>query len=219
MASRCPCWRRRLAGWWRLRKRRHWTQPQFRINHLYRSAGSGVVSLGLGGQWTTHSSGQDDITITGLFVEPRWVPPLPFERVSLRRGVCGSTQSIQQLRNVLNGCRVRRGWGRRVCGKSTAERGCGRRTGTTVVRRILNSRAAGRPALGPSIRSPRTRRKWFSLGRRDDRCERHASGPRAASARIATSSVEQSRCKSSRAHGRPSMRRSASSHSAALAAQ
>jgi opacity protein-like surface antigen len=55
-------------------------EPQFRFNRLYRSASSGVVSLGIGGQWTTHSSGPDDITITGAFVEPRWVPALPYER-------------------------------------------------------------------------------------------------------------------------------------------
>jgi len=56
-------------------------EGQFRINHLYRSASSGVFSLGVGGQWTSHTSGADEITITGVFVEPRWVPPLPFERV------------------------------------------------------------------------------------------------------------------------------------------
>lgn len=56
-------------------------EAQFRINHLYRSSSSGVVSLGIGGQWTTHKSGADEITISGIFVEPRWVPPLPFERV------------------------------------------------------------------------------------------------------------------------------------------
>ena len=56
-------------------------EAQLRMNHLYRSAGSGVVSLGVGGQFTTHTSAADEITITGVFVEPRWVPPLPFERV------------------------------------------------------------------------------------------------------------------------------------------
>lgn len=56
-------------------------EPQFRLNRLYRSASAGVVSLGIGGQWTTHSSGADEITITGAFVEPRWVPVMPYERV------------------------------------------------------------------------------------------------------------------------------------------
>lgn len=55
-------------------------EPQFRFNRLYRSAGVGVISLGVGGQWSTHTSGPDDITITGAFVEPRWVPVLPYER-------------------------------------------------------------------------------------------------------------------------------------------
>lgn len=56
-------------------------EPQLRFNRLYRSPTAGVVSLGVGGQWTTHASGADDITITGAFVEPRWVPMLPYERV------------------------------------------------------------------------------------------------------------------------------------------
>ncbi len=56
-------------------------EAQLRINHLYRSPKAGVFSLGVGGQWTSHKSGPDEITITGVFVEPRWVPPLPFERV------------------------------------------------------------------------------------------------------------------------------------------
>jgi hypothetical protein len=42
---------------------------------------SGVLSLGVGGQWTSHTSGIDEITITGGFVEPRWVPAVPYERV------------------------------------------------------------------------------------------------------------------------------------------
>ncbi len=55
-------------------------EPQFRFNRVYRSPTAGVVSLGLGGQWSTHASGPDDITITGGFAEPRWVPVLPYER-------------------------------------------------------------------------------------------------------------------------------------------
>lgn len=55
-------------------------EPQLRFNRLLRSE-RGVLSLGLGGQWTTHTSGVDEITITGGFVEPRWVPALPYERV------------------------------------------------------------------------------------------------------------------------------------------
>lgn len=55
-------------------------EPQLRFNRLLRSS-SGVLSLGVGGQWTNHTSGPDEITITGGFVEPRWVPALPYERV------------------------------------------------------------------------------------------------------------------------------------------
>ncbi len=55
-------------------------EPQLRFNRLFRSPTAGVVSLGVGGQWTTHTAGVDDITITGGFVEPRWVPVLPYER-------------------------------------------------------------------------------------------------------------------------------------------
>ncbi len=55
-------------------------EGQFRFNRLRRSS-SGVISLGIGGQWTTHTSGPDEITITGAFLEPRWVPALSYERV------------------------------------------------------------------------------------------------------------------------------------------
>ena len=49
-------------------------EPQFRINRLYSTESFGALSLGIGGQWTQHSSGGDDLTITGVFLEPRWVP-------------------------------------------------------------------------------------------------------------------------------------------------
>lgn len=55
-------------------------EPQLRFNRLLRSE-KGVLSLGVGGQWTSHTSGNDEITITGGFVEPRFVPVLPYERV------------------------------------------------------------------------------------------------------------------------------------------
>lgn len=51
-------------------------EPQLRFNHLARSESMGTLSLGVGGQWTTHSSGDDELTISGLFLEPRWVPPV-----------------------------------------------------------------------------------------------------------------------------------------------
>jgi len=49
-------------------------EPQFRINRLYATESFGALSVGLGAQWTKHSSGGDELTITGLFLEPRWVP-------------------------------------------------------------------------------------------------------------------------------------------------
>ena len=45
-------------------------EPQFRMNQLY-STSRVVVSLGLGGQWTSHRAGLDTLTITGAFLEPR----------------------------------------------------------------------------------------------------------------------------------------------------
>ena len=53
-------------------------EPQLRFNHLARSESSGTLSLGIGGQWTKHTSGGDELTIAGLFLEPRWVPPVSF---------------------------------------------------------------------------------------------------------------------------------------------
>ena len=53
-------------------------EPQFRFNRVARSESMGTVSLGIGGQWTRHASGPDELTIAGGFVEPRWVPPVSF---------------------------------------------------------------------------------------------------------------------------------------------
>lgn len=53
-------------------------EPQFRFNRIARSESMGTVSLGIGGQWTRHASGSDELTIAGGFVEPRWVPPVSF---------------------------------------------------------------------------------------------------------------------------------------------
>lgn len=53
-------------------------EPQLRFNRLARSESWGTLSLGVGGQWTSHSSGPDEITISGVFIEPRWVPPVSF---------------------------------------------------------------------------------------------------------------------------------------------
>lgn len=49
-------------------------EPQFRFNRVYASESFGALSIGIGGQYTQHSSGGDELTITGAFLEPRWVP-------------------------------------------------------------------------------------------------------------------------------------------------
>jgi hypothetical protein len=51
-------------------------EPQFRFNHIYASEGFGALSLGIGGQYTTHTQGSDKLTISGGFLEPRWVPAI-----------------------------------------------------------------------------------------------------------------------------------------------
>ena len=51
-------------------------EPQIRFNRLYATEGFGALSVGLGGQYTTHSKGGDKLTITGVFLEPRWVPAI-----------------------------------------------------------------------------------------------------------------------------------------------
>lgn len=49
-------------------------EPQLRFNRFLVSETAGVVSLGVGGQYTTHNSGGDELSISGVFLEPRWVP-------------------------------------------------------------------------------------------------------------------------------------------------
>jgi hypothetical protein len=46
-------------------------EGQFRFNHVAASA-NGVLSIGIGGQYTHHSFADGDINITGAFVEPRY---------------------------------------------------------------------------------------------------------------------------------------------------
>ncbi len=48
-------------------------EPQLRFNRLY-SSEKGAVSLGIGGQYTSHKSGSDELNISGVFLEPRFVP-------------------------------------------------------------------------------------------------------------------------------------------------
>ncbi|MCU0634213.1 MAG: hypothetical protein MUE41_05010 [Gemmatimonadaceae bacterium] len=72
-------------------------EPQVRFNWL-KSASRGVISVGIGGQWTRHTSGNDEITIAGVFLEPRWVFPVNSERFApygaLRLGVLQQRSTI-----------------------------------------------------------------------------------------------------------------------------
>ncbi len=49
-------------------------EPQIRFNLAYAKESLGGLTLGLGGQWTSHTAGLDNLKITGVFLEPRWVP-------------------------------------------------------------------------------------------------------------------------------------------------
>jgi hypothetical protein len=53
-------------------------EPQLRFNRIARSESKGTLSLGVGAQWSQHTSAADEITIGGVFLEPRWVPPVSF---------------------------------------------------------------------------------------------------------------------------------------------
>ncbi len=52
-------------------------EVQQRFNRLYGSETLGAVSLGIGGQYTVHTKVRDELRISGIFVEPRWVPATP----------------------------------------------------------------------------------------------------------------------------------------------
>lgn len=49
-------------------------EPQVRYNLAYAKESLGGLTLGLGGQWTSHTASNDNMKITGIFLEPRWVP-------------------------------------------------------------------------------------------------------------------------------------------------
>jgi hypothetical protein len=49
-------------------------EPQLRFNRVYSDEDYGAVSIGVGGQYSTHTKSQDKLVITGVFLEPRWVP-------------------------------------------------------------------------------------------------------------------------------------------------
>ncbi|MCC7052138.1 MAG: hypothetical protein IT355_02655 [Gemmatimonadaceae bacterium] len=48
---------------------------QQRFNRVYASETFGAASIGIGMQYTVHTRAQDKLKITGVFIEPRWVPP------------------------------------------------------------------------------------------------------------------------------------------------
>lgn len=56
-------------------------EPQLRYNRLLTSEKFGALSLGIGGQYTTHTKVQDKLKISGLFFEPRWVPVTGSSRI------------------------------------------------------------------------------------------------------------------------------------------
>ena len=56
-------------------------EPQFRVNRLYATEAFGALSLGLGGQYTVHNKAEDRLQIKGVFLEPRWVPPIGLTHV------------------------------------------------------------------------------------------------------------------------------------------
>lgn len=49
---------------------------QQRFNRIYASEALGALSLGIGAQYTVHAKVQDRLKIAGVFLEPRWVPPI-----------------------------------------------------------------------------------------------------------------------------------------------
>ena len=55
-------------------------EPQLRFNRLYATERYGL-SLGLGLQYTAHTSGPDELQLSGVFVEPRFVPVIGSSRI------------------------------------------------------------------------------------------------------------------------------------------
>lgn len=56
-------------------------EPQFRFNRLYSTETFGALSLGIGGQFTSHARAGSKFSVSGLFLEPRWVPAIKSKRV------------------------------------------------------------------------------------------------------------------------------------------
>jgi hypothetical protein len=51
-------------------------EAQQRFNRVYASESFGAASIGIGLQYTEHTRVRDKLKITGVFLEPRWVPPI-----------------------------------------------------------------------------------------------------------------------------------------------
>jgi hypothetical protein len=56
-------------------------EPQLRFNRLYSSESFGTLTVGVGGQFTRHASGGQNISISGAFLEPRWLPNTSSEKL------------------------------------------------------------------------------------------------------------------------------------------
>lgn len=54
---------------------------QQRFNRIYASETFGATSLGIGLQYTEHTRVLDKLKITGVFIEPRWVPPIGTDEI------------------------------------------------------------------------------------------------------------------------------------------
>ena len=56
-------------------------ETQIRFNRVFSGESFGAISIGIGGQYTTHRESLDKLVITGLFLEPRWVPAFASSRL------------------------------------------------------------------------------------------------------------------------------------------
>ena len=54
---------------------------QQRFSRLYAGESFGALSLGIGGQYTEHVKVRDKLKISGIFIEPRWVPATSSDHV------------------------------------------------------------------------------------------------------------------------------------------
>ncbi|MBC7843817.1 MAG: hypothetical protein H7099_15965 [Gemmatimonadaceae bacterium] len=49
--------------------------PQLRYNRVLATENRGTISLGAGGEYALHRSGDDRLHVAGIFIEPRWALP------------------------------------------------------------------------------------------------------------------------------------------------